>query len=225
MFIGHIAVALGAKKAAPKTSLGTLIMSAQFVDLLWPIFLILGIEHVRIDPGNTAVTPLDFYDYPISHSLLMCAGWSVLFGFIYYAIRKNKIGAWVVGLGVFSHWILDFISHRPDLPIAPGVNIYLGLGLWYSLPATMIVEGLMFVGGIVLYLQTTKAIDRTGKYAFWAFIAFLVVVWMGNTFGPPPSDVKALGYVGLSLWLLVAWAFWIDKHRKPVEAGSLEKDV
>lgn len=220
MFIGHIAVALGAKKASPKTSLGTLIMSAQFIDLLWPLFLILGIEHVRIDPGNTAVTPLDFYDYPISHSLLMCLGWSVLFGLIYHVVRKNKIGAWVVGLGVFSHWILDFISHRPDLPIAPGVNIYLGLGLWYSRPATIIVEGLMFLVGIVLYVRNTRAIDRIGKYAFWTFIGFLVVVWMGNTFGPPPPDVGALGYVGLSLWLVVLWAYWIDKHRVPTVAGS-----
>ncbi len=215
MFIGHISVALGAKKVAPKISLGTLIMSTQFVDLLWPIFLILGVEHVRINPGDTAVTPLDFYDYPISHSLVTAIGWSVLFGLVYFGVKKYKIGAIVVGLGVFSHWILDFISHRPDLPIAPGVHAFLGLGLWHSLPATMIVEGLMFVVGIVLYLRSTTPIDRIGTYAFWAFIAFLTIVWLGNTFGPPPPDVNALGYVGLSLWLLVAWAYWIDRHRKP----------
>jgi hypothetical protein len=220
MFIGHIAVALGAKKVAPKTSLGTLLMSTQFLDLLWPLFLILGVEHVRIDPGNTAVTPLDFYDYRLSHSLLTSIGWSILFGLVYYVIRKNKLGAWVLGLGVFSHWFLDFLSHRPDLPVAPGINTYLGLGLWYSLPATMIVEGLMFVGGIVLYLRTTKARDRTGTYAFWGLIAFLVLIWIGNTFGPPPPNVDSLGYAGLSLWLLILWAYWIDKHRIP--AGALE---
>jgi hypothetical protein len=225
MFIGHIAVALGAKKVAPKTSLGTLLMSAQFLDLLWPLFLILGVEHVRIDPGNTAVTPLDFYDYPISHSLLTSIGWSVLFGGIYYAIRKNKIGAWVVGLGVFSHWILDFITHRPDLPIAPGISTDLGLGLWYSLPATMIVEGLMFVGGIYLYLRITKAGDRIGTYAFWGLIAFLVAIWMANSFGPPPPDVSALGYAGLSLWILVAWAYWIDRHRMEAEVTTSKKEV
>jgi len=225
MFIGHLAVALGAKKVAPKTSLGTLIISAQFLDLLWPIFLILGIEHVRIDPGNTAVTPLDFYDYPVSHSLITSIGWSIVVGLIYFAVRKNKIGSWVIGAGVFSHWVLDLISHRPDLPIAPGVQTYLGLGLWYSLPATMIVEGLMFLAGIILYLRSTSAIDRTGTFAFWAFIGFLVLVWMANTFGPPPTDASILGYVGLSLWLLVAWGYWIDRHRKPVEAGSLQKEV
>jgi hypothetical protein len=215
MFIGHLAVALGAKKVAPKTSLGTLIISTQFLDLLWPIFLIFGVEHVRIDPGNTAVTPLDFYDYPISHSLITSVGWSILVGLIYFAIRKYKIGAWVVGAGVFSHWILDVVSHRPDMPIAPGMQTYFGLGLWYSRPATMIVEGLMFLAGIILYTRTTTAIDRVGKYAFWSFIGFLVLVWMANTFGPAPNDVNALGYAGLSLWLLVAWGYWIDRHRKP----------
>ncbi len=220
MFIGHIAVALGAKKAAPKTSLGTLLLSTQFVDLLWPILLILGIEHVRISPGNTAVTPLDFYDYPITHSLLMAVVWSALFGFVYFLFRKNRIGALVVGLGVFSHWVLDFISHRPDLPLVPGGNIYVGLGLWYSKPATIIVEGLMFAAGIFLYLRNTKAKDRIGTIAFWSFIVFLTIVWMANTFGPPPPDVNALGYVGLSLWLLVAWAYWIDRHRTSIEIES-----
>ena len=85
MFIGHFAVALGAKKAAPKVSLGTLIMAAQFVDLLWPIFLLIGVEHVRISPGDTAYTPLDFYDYPVSHSLLTGIGWAIIFGLVYYA--------------------------------------------------------------------------------------------------------------------------------------------
>lgn len=224
MFIGHIAVALGAKKAAPKVSLGTLLISAQFLDLLWPVLLILGVEHVRIDPGNTAITPLDFYDYPISHSLLTSIGWSILFGAVYYAIRRNKIAAWVLGAGVFSHWFLDFISHRPDLPVAPGINIFFGLGLWYSKPATIIVEGLMFLAGIVLYLKSTTPSDRTGKYSFWSFIGFLVIVWMANTFGPPPPDTSALGYVGLSLWLLVAWAFWIDRHRKPSDVSSDSKE-
>jgi hypothetical protein len=221
MFIGHIAVALGAKKAVPKTSLGTLLMSAQFLDLLWPVFLILGVEHVRIDPGNTAVTPLDFYDYPISHSLLTSIGWSILFAGVYYAVKKNKVGAWIVGAGVFSHWVLDFISHRADLPIAPGIDKYLGLGLWYSRPATIAVEGLLFLVGIILYVRSTTAIDRTGKYAFWAFIGFLVVIWMANTFGPPPPDVSGLGYVGLSLWILVVWAYWIDRHRKPAEIPTI----
>lgn len=106
MFLGHYGVALAAKKVAPRVSLGTMILSTQLADLLWPVFLILGLEHVRIDPGNTMVTHLDFYNYPISHSLVGLLAWSVLFGVVYYLLRRYPRGAWIVGAGVVSHWIL-----------------------------------------------------------------------------------------------------------------------
>jgi len=219
MFIGHIAVALGAKKVAPKVSLGTLIMAAQFVDLLWPVFLLLGIEHVRINPGDTAFTPLDFYDYPVSHSLLSGIGWAIAFGLVYYAFRRSMKSAWVVGALVISHWLLDLIVHRPDLPIVPGLKMYVGLGLWNSVPATIIVEGALFVIGIVLYLRSTVARDRVGKYSFWSFIIFLVFVAAGNIIGGPPPNVTALAVVAMSVWLLVLWAYWIDRHRRPTTAS------
>ena len=219
MFIGHIAVALGAKKAAPKVSLGTLIMAAQFVDLLWPVFLLLGVEHVRINPGDTAFTPLDFYDYPVSHSLLSGIGWAIAFGLVYYAFRRSMKSAWVVGALVISHWLLDLIVHRPDLPIVPGLKMYVGLGLWNSVPATIIVEGALFVIGIVLYLRSTVARDRVGKYSFWSFIIFLVFVAAGNIIGGPPPNVTALAVVAMSVWLLVLWAYWIDRHRRPTTAS------
>src|SRR6476646_10437956 len=134
MFIAHFGVALAAKKAAPKTSLGTLILAAQFLDFLWPAFLLLGIEHVRIVPGATTVSPLEFTDYPISHSLLMATVWAVLFGGVYYGLRRNARSALVVGTAVISHWVLDFIVHRPDLQLYPGSEVRVGLGLWNSLP-------------------------------------------------------------------------------------------
>ena len=214
MFLGHYAVALAAKKAAPKTSLGTLLLSAQFLDLLWPIFLLLGLEHVRIDLGNTAFTPLDFYDYPISHSLVTVIGWSLLFGLIYFFLRNYKAGAIMLGLGVFSHWILDFITHRPDLPLAPGLQIYAGLGLWNSVAATILVESAIFILGVILYSSTTKALDRTGLYAFWAFVGFSTLIYIGNIMSrqqPPPETALAIG--GLSQWLIVPWGYWIDRHR------------
>lgn len=214
MFIGHYAVAFAAKKVAPKTSLGQLFLAVQFLDLLWPIFLLLGIEHVRIDPGNTAFTPLDFYDYPISHSLLTAIGWSLLLGVIYFLRCGEKKAAWILGLGVFSHWVLDFITHRPDLPLAPGLEIYAGLGLWNSVAATVLVESILFVAALILYLRTTAALDRTGVYAFWAFIIFTVVIYVGNVMSrqQPPSET-ALMIGGLSQWLIIPWAYWIDRHR------------
>jgi len=214
MFVGHFAVALVAKKAAPKTSLGTLAIAVTFVDLLWPVFLLLGIEHVRIDPGNTAFTPLDFYDYPISHSLLTVVGWSIGFGLIYYFLRRSIKSALILAGCVASHWVLDFISHRPDMPLMPGVNTYVGLGLWYSLPATVIVEGTIFAIGILVYLRSTAPLDRTGRYAFWSFVAFLVLAWLGSAAGSPPPNVTVLAVAALSAWLLSLWTYWIDRHRR-----------
>ena len=213
MFIGHYAVAFAAKKAAPKVSLGTLFLSVQFLDLLWPILLLLGVEHFRIDPGNTPFTPLDFYDYPVSHSLLMVLLWSLGFGVLYYILRRYPRGAWVVALGVFSHWLLDFITHAPDLPISPGLETKVGLGLWNSVPGTIVVEGGLFVAGVWLYLRSTAAKDRTGRYAFWALVGFFLLVWIINMVSPPPPNEQAVAYSGLLLWLLVPWGYWIDRHR------------
>ena len=176
MFIGHYAVALGAKKAAPAVSLGTLFLAAQLVDLLWPIFLLVGLEHVRISPGNTAMTPLDFYDYPISHSLLGGIVWSVIMGGAFYAVRRRSKDAIVLGLCVFSHWLLDFLTHRPDLPLGIGTNVFFGLGLWNSVPGTVIVEVLLFAAGIWLYIRATSAKDRIGSYGFWGLALVLVLI-------------------------------------------------
>jgi len=213
MFIGHYAVALGSKKISPKVSLGTLLLASQFIDLLWPIFLLLGLEHVRIDPGNTVFTPLDFYDYPISHSLLAVLGWSLGFGLLYYAVQRSGRNALILGALVLSHWVLDFISHRPDLLLIPGGNILVGLGLWNSFAASAVVESALFVVGAFLYLRATKARDRVGQYALWAFLLLLVVLYVANMFGPPPPGVQALAVVALGQWLFVLWGYWIDRHR------------
>jgi len=213
MFIGHIGVALAAKKVAPKVSLGTLVIAAQFVDLLWPFFLLIGVEHVRISPGITAFTPLDFYDYPISHSLVTGVGWGIVLGFVYYRFRRSLRDAFILGACVLSHWVLDFISHRPDMPIVPGVNLYVGLGLWNSVPATIVVEAAIFGTGVLLYLRATSALDRTGTYAFWSFIVFLIAAWVANMVGGAPPSVGAIAWGGQASWLLVAWAYWADRHR------------
>jgi hypothetical protein len=213
MFIGHFSVALAAKKPAPHISLGTLFLAAQCLDLMWPLFLLLGIETVKIEPGNTVFTPLDLHNYPFSHSLATAIGWSALFGGVYYSMKRSTRGAFVLGAAVFSHWLLDFITHRPDLPLYPGSATDVGLGLWNSFAGTMIVEGAMFIGAVALYARMTKAKDKTGNYAFWSLILFLVIIYFSNAFGPPPPDEKALTYVALTQWLFVPWLYWIDRHR------------
>ena len=213
MFIGHFGVGFGAKAAAPKTSLGTLFLAAQFVDLLWPTLLLVGLEKVVIAPGITVVTPLDFTDYPITHSLVAAMLWASLFAAAEYLLRRNPKGAWIGGAAVLCHWVIVLMTHRPDLPLVPGAAARVGLGLWYSLPATLIVELGIFAIGVWLYLRSTRPLDRTGTLAVWSLVTFLLIVYFGNLFGPPPPSETAIAWAGQAQWLLVIWAFWVDRHR------------
>jgi hypothetical protein len=213
MFLGHYAVGLASKRAAPGVSLGTLFLAAQCVDLLWPLFLLLGLEHVRIDPGNTVVTPLDFYDYPITHSLVGAVAWSVALGLAYFFLKKSKRAAVIIGLVVFSHWILDLITHRPDLSLGLGSGVFVGFGLWNSVPGTLIAELGLFAFGIFLYTKTTVARDRIGSIGFWSLIALLALIYVGNISGPPPPSAEMISILGNAAWLFVVWGYWVDAHR------------
>lgn len=215
MFVGHYAVALGAKRVTPRVSLGTLVLAAQFADLLWPIFLLLGIERVRISPGITAFSPMDFVHYPITHSLLGITGLAIGLSLVYFGVTRYRAGAWVVGLAVLSHWILDAIVHRPDLPLAPGSQIRVGLGLWNSVAGTLVVELGLFAAGIYLYWRSTTAKDGAGRFGFWGLIAVLLVTYLGASFGPPPPSERVVAISGLAGWVAVAWAYWVDAHRSP----------
>jgi hypothetical protein len=213
VFIGHDAVAFAAKNGTRRTSLGTLMMAANWLDLVWPLFLILGIEHVRIRGGSDPFLILDFYDYPWTHSLVMSLVWSVAFGAVYWVVTRYTRGAIVTGALVFSHWVLDFVTHIPDLPLTPhGQTV--GLGLWKSVAATLVIESALFIAGIFLYVRTTRARDRIGTWALVALIAFLVVVYAASVLGPPPPDVKPIGYIGLAAWLFPLWGWWVDRHRE-----------
>ena len=214
MFIGHFAVGFAAKKAAPRASLAVLMAAPIFLDLLWPVFLILGLEQVRIDPGNTAFTPLDFVRYPISHSLLTALGWATGFAVLYHAMARYWPGTLCIWFGVVSHWVLAAIVHRPDLPLYPGGETRIGLGLWNSIPATIFVEGTLFIIGVWLYAKQTRPIDKAGIYGFWSFVALLVLLYIGNLLGPAPPDEKVLAFTALIIWLVIPWVGWFDRHRR-----------
>ncbi len=213
MFIGHYGIGLAAKKPAKSISLGTLFLAAQWLDLIWPILILLNIEHVELNPGDTKMTPLNFIDYPYSHSLIYVLGWSILIGAVYFLIRKNKKNALITGLLVLSHWVLDLLVHRPDLPIL-ATGPYVGLGLWNIPVIAVLLEFAIFFIGIWLYTSVTKAKDKIGKYSFWSLVIFLGLIHTVNMTGPPPPDVKAIGFAGLGMWLFVIWAYWADKHRE-----------
>jgi len=215
MFIGHFATGLAAKAVAPKTSLGTLFFGAQFIDLLWPTLLLVGLEQVRIAPGITVVTPLDFVSYPISHSLLAVTAWGALVGLLYWLARRRVAAAVIVGLLVVSHWVLDLLVHRPDLPLLAWDSPRVGLGIWNSLAATIAVEGLLFAAGLWIYLRATHAKDRIGSIGLWALAGLLVLIYAANLTGPPPPSVTAIAWLGQLQWLFVVMAWWVDRHREP----------
>ncbi|MCU1348486.1 MAG: hypothetical protein JWO56_1516 [Acidobacteria bacterium] len=215
MFIGHPAVGFASKRLAPRTSLGWLIAAPMFADLLWPILLLLGIEHVRIAPGNTRMTPLDFYDYPWSHSLLTLTIWGALLAGAYWLRTRYARGAVLIWLGVISHWVLDWLTHRPDMPLRPGGPKY-GLGLWNHVAVTLVIEVAIFVIGIAIYTRTTRAVDRKGSLGMWSFIIFLAVIYAGNLAGPPPPNVPAIAWTTMLTWLFPLWAWWFDRHREVV---------
>ena len=213
MFIGHFGVGFGAKIVAPRVSLGSLFLAAQFLDLLWPTLLLLGVESVRIVPGATAVTPLVFDHYPISHSLLAVLGWAGVVGGIHFFLKRECIAAFVLGALVISHWVLDAIVHQPDLPLFPGSATVVGLGVWSSLPTTIAIEGALFALGVWLYCRATSPRDAVGRWGLVVLVVFLVGIYAGNVFGSRPPNAAAIAWVGQLQWLLVLWAYWIDKHR------------
>lgn len=215
MFLGHYGAGFIAKKIDQGPSLGTCFMAAQWLDLVWPVLLLLDIEKAHIDPGTNPFLNLEFNYYPFSHGLLSVLIWAALFGGIYYLIKKNAKGTLLLAGLVVSHWILDWIAHVPDLALVPGLEYKVGWGLWNSVIATVILEGSLFLVGVYLYYRATEAVNQQGKWGFWTLVIFLMTIYIMNLFGPPPPGIKPVAYVGLSQWLFVAWAYWIDKNRKP----------
>lgn len=214
MFIGHFGMGFGAKAVAPKVSLGVLFLAAQWIDLLWPTLLLLGLETVRISPGATVVTPLVFEHYPISHSLIAVLGWAGLVGGIHFAVKRERLAAAVLATLVISHWALDAVVHQPDLPLFPGSATVVGLNLWSSLPVTVVLEGSLFAFGLWLYARSTTPRDGTGTWGLVALVVFLAAIYAGNLFGTPPPSVEAIAWVGQLQWVLVLWGYWIDTHRR-----------
>lgn len=212
MFVGHLAVALGVKRADPRIPLAALVAAAFALDLIWPLLLLAGVEHVTIDPGNTAFTPLWFDRYPWSHSLVMSIVWGALAWGLATRRRIPGTAGLLVAATVVSHWVLDFVTHRPDLPLWPG-GPAVGLGLWNSIPATIVVEGLLFAAAIELYRRAFPARDAVGRWSFGGLVALTGIIWISGPFGPPPPSTGAIAVVGLALWLLLLWAGWIERHR------------
>jgi hypothetical protein len=214
MLAGHLAVALSAPKLDRRLPLALAVGAAFALDLLWPVLLLTGFESVAIHPGDTAFTNLEFESYPWSHSLLLALGWSLAGA----AVGRAILGSWkrgaLVGLLVLSHWVLDFVTHRPDLPLWP-FGPRLGLGLWNSIPGTLLVEGTLLAVGVGVYARGTRARDRVGTWSFLGLVGLTTVIWVTQPWSPPPPSATAVAWGGIAFWLIVPWAAWIDRHRYP----------
>jgi len=215
MLVGHYGAAFAGKRVALRVSLGTLVLATLFPDLLSWILVVTGVEHFAIRPGITTTNPLDLYDYPISHSLATDAIWAILLAAAYYLLRRYWRGSVLIFLVVLSHWFLDLIAHRADMPLAPGIHKYFGFGLYNSRPGMIAVEGLIWLVGIALYLRATRSRKRLGLFVFWIGVALLTWVWVGSLKGlPPPGTIIQAGISSLIfMTITVAWAYWVDHLR------------
>ena len=214
MFVGHYAVALIAKRAEPRINLGTLVLAAMFADIAWCVFMIFGLEHVQFKSGMGAGKYFSATNIALSHSLLMDVVWATLLALAYLLRRHYRRGALMIFLVVLSHWLLDFVSWRPDLPIAPKLHRYVGLGLWSSIPATLLVEGGFWLFAVILYVRCTRSKGLTAAFVFWVGISLLTLMWLNNIAGPPPQNPKTAPFASLIVFsLTVAWAYWVNRLR------------
>lgn len=220
MLVGHFGVSLAAKRVAPKASLGTLMLASLLPDLLaWALFLA-GIEHARIHPGITRTNALEMYDVAISHSLATAALWGALLAAVYFLWRRSSRASWVIFALVLSHWLLDFLSHRPDMPLAPGVHHYFGLGLYNSPVGMLVFEGLIWFGGIVVYARSTRSRGRAGAYLFWGVAALLTALWVVTLNGAAPPDLRRAAISSLIFFcIVILWAYLLDPLRPAAQPG------
>jgi len=216
MFIGHIGLGLAAKRMAPRVSLGVLLLSCQALDILCGTFVLIGLEKMRLHPGDMAMSSLEFVSFPWSHGLVMALVWSVIGYAAAQSLFRSRRTSLVIAALIFSHWVLDFISHRPDLPILGGGSFKLGLGLWNSVAGTLIVEVGLLAIGVILYTRTTTRSDRQGLFALSSLVIFFTALFFLNHFGPqPPVDMspRKLVLPIFAYVLLLPWGIWIDRHR------------
>lgn len=213
MFIGHYAIGFAGKQVDQRPSLGTMFLAVLWLDLIWPVFVLLRIERFSIEPGNTVITPLDFEYYPWSHSLLMAVLWGLLFGFVYFFFSKSRRSSILLFFLVLSHWVLDWITHQPDLPFTPFSNQKTGLGLWNYLWIELGIEMILFAGAVYWYSKTSKAKNKVGVWSLSILVGLLVVIHFLNVFGPLPPNTNAVAWSALLQWVFVGWGYWVDRNR------------
>jgi hypothetical protein len=200
MFLGHFAVGLAAKPFAPKASLGVLLVATQVPDILFGVFLIVGV-------ATGGATPWD-------HGLVMTAVWSVIAFAIAFLFSRDLRTGIVVGILVLSHWAGDFIAWDRVLPLAFAGSPLVGLGLYNSVVVMIAGDFALFAGAIAIYLRKTKANDRVGTWAFWLMVAYILAMMPACTLSG-----KLVAIVSFLIILLLPFGIWIDRHRSVISAA------
>ena len=215
MFVGHYGVSFAAKKLEPELPLWLLFVAVQLLDVLWAPFVLLGIEKVRIVPGFTATNPLDLYYMPYTHGLVAALGWSVVAALAYRFLARgaSRRAATIIGIAVFSHWVLDFLVHGPDLPLYDN-TAKVGLGLW-NLPALALgLEAASLFGGMWLYLR----LGPVRRTAFLVFGVIMLAIQVYVFFGPPPASANAAAATAIVAYALFAFIIRVLERKTPVHA-------
>lgn len=215
MFVGHYGPSFAVKALGTSIPLWLLFLAVQLVDVVWAVLVLLGIEKVKIVPGITVTNPLDLYYMPYTHSLVATLLWS---GAAILSYRyAHKLGKWfpavLVGLAVLSHWVLDLLVHRPDLPLYDN-SFKVGLGLWNYPVIASVLEAALLFGGLFYYLHVTRPVGRGGKYGMVIFGVIMLAVQFSVFFGPPPSSDKAVAVMALvSYFMFAGVAYWLERKR------------
>ena len=216
MFIGHYAAGLALKTIEKRVSLGVLFLAVQFVDILFFPLVLLGIERMNVIENFTQSTHFELVYMPFTHSLVASAFWAIAaYALFRWVIVKNNSVAIVVGLAVFSHWILDLIVHTPDLPLWSDTSMKLGFGLWNNAIATYALEAIILLLALWAYLRSTSATTAIGRRGMIVFVVLLLLANIVNIFGPLQGDSQLIIAVSaLAAYILfAAIAYWLDSKR------------
>jgi len=224
MFVGHYGAALALKGVENRASLGLLFLGVQFVDILFFPLVLAGVERMNIVPGHTESTHFELAYMPFTHSLLASFLWAALIAVGAFVVlgdrpRRRSI-AIVLGAAVFSHWVLDFVVHTPDLPLLGDGSTKFGLGLWNSAWLTFFLEAAVLLGGLWLYLRATVPIagSRLARFGMVGIVVLLIALNVYNLFGPPPAVfLEVFGLAMVSYLGLAGIAFWLDRLRTPAD--------
>lgn len=213
MGVGHLAASFAVRARFPRVPLFFLLLAGVLADLLWGLAILSGIERAHIGTETGSTIPIVLESVPFTHSLVACAIWGALAASLWWLWRRDSAGALVLAALVASHWLLDFVSHVPDIPILPSGPL-VGLGLWRWRTGSLIVELLMFWAGLVLYARGTTRKDRIGSVGLIVLVALLTVLGAGAYFSPPPPSILPLAIGNLVLLLPLLLLDWVDRHRQ-----------